>query len=62
MKPSSHKTHNIDLQRISTKELLVYKDFLDLDPVKFSKEIEDIEQELLIRELDYCKPVIDLVC
>jgi hypothetical protein len=62
MKPSSHKEYNIKLCQIPTKELMIYKEFLDLDPIKFKQEIEDIEQELLIRELDFCKPVLDLIC
>ena len=61
MKPSAHKEYRIDLSRVSTNELVVYKEYLELDPIKFQKEIEDIEQELQIRKLEYCKPLSDLI-
>lgn len=62
MRPSSsHKKHNIDLTRITEIELIQYKSFLELDPIRFEEEIFEIEQELLVRTLEYCKPVVDLV-
>lgn len=52
---------NPNYARMSTKELKDLKSYLELDKEKFKKELEDISEELLLRTLPYCRPVIDLI-
>ena len=47
--------------KLPTKELLYLKSYLELDSVKFKKELELINQELIIRSVDYCKPISDIL-
>ena len=43
----------------TTTELIELKKSLSIDPVKFSKELAAINQELIIRELPFCRPLCD---
>lgn len=55
-------TDGIETIRFMSKETLeklVHQ--LKVDPTKFERDIVEIEQELLIRSLTFCKPVIDLI-
>ena len=47
--------------KLSTKELIYLKSYLELDDVKFKKELEMINQELIIRSVDFCKPISDVL-
>lgn len=47
--------------KLSTKELIHLKSYLELDDVKFKKELEMINQELIIRSVDFCKPISDVL-
>lgn len=58
---SSHTKFKIDIIKISTKELKLYLEYLLLDENRFSEEISEINQELIIRKLDYCKPLSDVL-
>lgn len=49
------------IQSIPTSTLKELLNHLKVDPEKFEYDILKIEQELLIRTLDYCRPVVDLV-
>ena len=50
-----------DYSTISSKELINLKEELSLAPVKFEKEIEAIEQELIIRTIPECRPLSDIL-
>lgn len=50
-----------NLNLISTKELQSLMEFYELDPIKFEDELELIKQELIIRQLPYCKPLCDIL-
>jgi hypothetical protein len=49
------------IQSIPTKTLNDLLHQLKVDPNKFNSDITKIEQELLIRTLDYCRPVVDVI-
>lgn len=49
------------IQTLSSKILEEILNQLQVDAERFEDEINQIEQELLIRRLPYCRPVIDLV-
>lgn len=34
---------------------------MKIDPSKYQEDITEIEQELIIRTMPYCKPVVDLI-
>lgn len=50
-----------NFETMSTTDLTTYLEFIKIDPKKFDKEIEKIEQELIIRTFKPCRPVIDFI-
>ena len=50
-----------NFSKITTSELINLKEDLNLRPQEFKKEIEEIEQELIIRELPECRPLCDIL-
>lgn len=46
---------------IATSELEDLLFQLQVDPDKFEEDIVEIEQELIIRKLNICRPIIDLI-
>ena len=46
---------------IATSELQDLLFQLQIDPAKFEEDIIEIEQELIIRKLNICRPIIDLI-
>lgn len=47
--------------KITTEDLISMKETLELRGAEFAKEISDITEELIIRELPYCRPLCDLI-
>lgn len=45
----------------TTNELNMLLEYFELDSVKYERELEVIKQELIIRELSYCKPLCDVL-
>lgn len=50
-----------NFRTMSTSELKDHLEFIKIDPKKFKDEIEEIEQELIIRKFKPCRPVIDFI-
>lgn len=50
-----------DFSRMTTKELVFIKESLELRSDEFENELEDISQELTIRQLDFCRPICDIL-
>jgi hypothetical protein len=50
-----------NFSQLSTAELIIYKETLFLRAQEFLKEIEEIKQELIIRELPECRPLKDIL-
>lgn len=50
-----------NIQKITEFELLALKNMMMIDPIKFKDDLIEIEQELTIRQLSFCKPICDII-